>query len=180
MKRTEQYTFFWGTQDPFSNWHPAPFIYKGIPFAQSEQWMMYCKAKLFGDEEMAKQILLETDPEKNKKQGRSVQGFVEEVWNEKARHYVYVGCREKFTQNPVLLQALLSTEGTELVEASPFDKIWGVGLRDSDPRILDRAQWQGTNWLGEVLTRLRDDLLRDMREKEAQAEPGPTRRGPAR
>lgn len=159
MKRTDQFTFFWGASDPFSNWHPAPFTFRGIQFAQTEQFMMYCKARLFGDTEAAEAILKSPDPKANKAAGRKVRGFVEETWQANARRYVYIGNRAKYLQNPHLLQALIDTAPTRLVEASPYDRIWGIGLKADDPRSLDPTQWQGTNWLGDVLTRLRDDLI---------------------
>lgn len=159
MLRTDEFTFFWGAADPFSNWHPAPFTHRDLRFAQAEQWMMLCKARLFGDDAMAAAILAEADPAINKKQGRKVRGFVAQEWNEHCRRYVYVGNREKYRQNPALMEALLDSAPTTLVEASPYDRIWGIGLGISDPRIHTPAQWQGTNWLGQVLTRLRSDFL---------------------
>jgi ribA/ribD-fused uncharacterized protein len=72
---------------------------------------------------------------------------------------VYQGCKLKFTQNVSAYEALVATRGTQLVEASPSDLIWGVGLSQDDDRILDPGNWRGSNWLGQVLTVLRDDLL---------------------
>ncbi len=69
-----------------------------------------------------------------------------------------VGCREKFRQNPPLAAALLATGDTILVEASPYDRIWGVGLKWNDPRILDQSLWLGTNLLGKALMKVRDVL----------------------
>ena len=90
-----------------------------------------------------------------------VAGFNKEQWEQVARDVVYKGCYAKFTQNQDLKQALLATAGTTLVEASPEDRIWGIGLRKTDPRALNRATWRGTNWLGEILTKVREDLLNE-------------------
>lgn len=156
----KQYTFFYKTRSPFSNWHPAIFEDEdGVEYNCTEQYMMYQKAKLFGDHETATEILDAMDPREQKALGRKVKGFVSSIWEANAKSIVYDGCKLKFTQNPHLLQKLFDTEGTLLVEASPYDKIWGIGLGEDDPRIHDPKNWQGTNWLGEILTRLRDDLI---------------------
>jgi ribA/ribD-fused uncharacterized protein len=72
---------------------------------------------------------------------------------------VYQGSKAKFSQNSSLKKELLATKGYTLVESSPYDNIWGIGLKEGDPRTLDRSTWQGTNWLGEVLTNLREEFL---------------------
>lgn len=163
MRITPRFTFFFSARDPFSNWHPAPFryVHRGVElrFAQTEQFMMWAKAMLFRDEEIARKILLDPNPRSNKRLGRQVRGFDEQTWLQHARRIVYVGNREKYLQNPKLLDALIRTAGTQLVEASPYDCLWGVGLSENDPRIEDPNQWRGRNWLGQVLTHLRDDLL---------------------
>jgi ribA/ribD-fused uncharacterized protein len=88
-----------------------------------------------------------------------VSGFDERRWVSERERIVYEGNHAKFTQNAHLLQLLLATAGTELVEASPTDRVWGVGLSQEDPRIQNPSQWRGQNLLGKVLTRLREDLL---------------------
>ena len=121
--------------------------------------MMYAKARQFGDMEVANKILLTQDPMEQKRLGRQVKGFDKEVWDGRARHTVYVGSKERFTQNEFAYDVLIDTQGTELVEAAPRDAIWGVGLSENDPRIDDPRNWKGTNWLGQVLTKLRNDLI---------------------
>jgi ribA/ribD-fused uncharacterized protein len=155
----EIFTFFWRTESPFSNWHPAKFKVDGIEFNCSEQYMMYQKALLFQDQEIADQILETDKPGKQKELGRKVKGFKPDVWNKQCKSIVYEGNKHKFLQNENLLKHLLSTKGTTLVEASPVDTIWGIGLAKEDPRAFNRSQWRGKNWLGEVLTQLREDLI---------------------
>lgn len=157
----EKFTFFYRSQNPFSNWYPASFEVKGIKFNCSEQYMMYAKAMLFGDKETAKQILKAEHPREQKALGRKVQNFDAKIWSEQAKKCVYEGCYAKFTQNENLKLYLLKTAGTTLVEASPTDTIWGIGLAENDPDAQNRATWRGTNWLGEVLTQLREDLLKE-------------------
>ena len=162
----EKFTYFWKSKSPFSNWYMAGFEVDGIRFNCSEQYMMYGKAKLFNDEEMATKILDAKQPGKQKALGRQVRNFRKERWDENAKSIVYRANEAKFMQNENLLKYLLKTRGTTLVEASPVDRIWGIGLTEDDPRAKNRIQWRGKNWLGEVLTQLREDLIARGVEKE--------------
>ena len=158
----EKFIFFWKTSEfygSFSNWYMVDFNFEGHKFNCSEQAMMYMKAKLFGDQDQADKISLTKDPASQKALGRGVVGFNESVWNAECKRIVYKVCRAKFVQNPKLLAILFSTQGHTLVEASPKDTIWGIGLDENHPDAMDRKKWRGKNWLGEVLTELRDDLL---------------------
>jgi ribA/ribD-fused uncharacterized protein len=143
----------------FSQWHPSKFVVNNVGYSHCEQYMMASKARLFDDREALRRIMSSNDPRSQKAIGRQVKGFDEGKWNAVARDFVYNGNKAKFTQNEDFLKKLLDTKGTTLVEASPTDRIWGIGLHISDPRCYDRAKWQGKNWLGETLTRLRDDLI---------------------
>lgn len=154
-----RFTFFWRQESPFSQWHRSGFVVGGTRFTCAEQYMMHGKAVLFGDEEMAARILEAKTPKEHKALGRQVRGFDGARWERERERIVHEGNLAKFTQNPALLEALLATAGTELVEASPLDRIWGVGLSAEDPRIQDPAAWRGLNLLGKVLTRLREELL---------------------
>mgnify|MGYP001799529351 CR=1 FL=1 len=157
--KAEKFTYFWKSHSPFSNWYVADFEIDGIKFNCSEQYMMYGKAKLFADEDIADKILQTEKPGAQKALGRKVRNFKSEVWNQHAKDIVYRANEAKFSQNEHLLKRLLKTKGTTLVEASPVDNIWGIGLAEDDPRAQHRMQWRGKNWLGEVLTRLREDLI---------------------
>lgn len=160
MRRTEKYTLFYSKADCFSNWHPSRFDYHGIAFVCMEQFMMYAKARLFKDDTTAAKILATADPGEHKRLGRAVQNYVDAVWEEKCESIVAVGAREKFAQNPGMLQVLLSTRGTELVEAAAHDRKWGIGLGIDDPRALDPSQWRGQNKLGKTLEKVREHFLR--------------------
>ena len=160
MRKVENFTLFFGADDALSNWHPCRFSYHGVDFTSVEQFMMFSKAKLFGDENAAAEILAARHPKDQKAIGRGVKGFDLATWEGKRESIVYVGCREKFAQNPGLRSLLLATAPTELVEASPYDRIWGVGLGERDPLILDKANWRGTNLLGITLMKVRDTLSR--------------------
>lgn len=162
MRQTAQHTFFFSDRDCFSNWYRAPFTFRDIQFNCVEQFMMYAKARTFSDVETASKILAATHPKDQKRLGREVKGYVDKTWNLKRKNVVYVGAREKFNQNPSLRDLLLSTAGTLLVEASPYDGVWGIKMGQNDPGVDDPANWKGQNLLGQVLTRLRDDMLLDL------------------
>lgn len=157
---TQGFHFFWETTSPFSQWHRCAFEAYGLPFNTAEQFMMHQKALLFGDAAIAEQILATTNPRAQKALGRQITGFVEQVWKANCRRIVYAANAHKFLQNEDLLQALLATGNQLLVEASPDDAIWGIGLAATDPRAQDPTTWLGTNWLGSMLTLLRADIRR--------------------
>jgi len=152
----ERFTFFW--HGPFSQFYPSCFNVEGVNYNCSEQYMMFKKALLFADMTAAKKIIAESNPAKLKKLGRAVKNFDKLKWEDVAREIVFQGNLAKFSQNDGLREYLLTTKSTTLVEASPFDKIWGIGLSAEDPRAISRETWQGTNWLGEILTLIRDNL----------------------
>jgi ribA/ribD-fused uncharacterized protein len=158
MRRIGNFTAFFGADDVFSNWHRCQFEYHGVAFSCVEQFMMFSKAKLFNDEQSAQKILATADPMAQKILGRKVAGFNLEEWVRRRESVVFVGCREKFAQNPGLRTMLLATAPTELVEASPYDLIWGIGLGERDSRIADKRYWRGQNLLGITLMRVRDVL----------------------
>lgn len=154
MKTTDTHVYFW--RGVFSNWHPAEFTDAlGNKFANSEQAFMYYKALFFGDLTVAAQVVKETNPAEVKKFGRMVKGFDGIAWD-----LVKVGFMEyvnllKYRQNEEFRRALLDTKDFVLVEASPYDKIWGVGLSEDDPEILIEAHWKGENLLGYALMKIR-------------------------
>ncbi len=158
MKVINNFTLFFSQKDFLSNWFPCAFTVKGITFNCVEQFMMYTKSMLFGDTVTANKILNTNSPKLQKALGRVVKGYDDAVWVEKRARMVYIGCYSKFQQNPELLKMLFSTGNTTLVEASPYDTVWGVGLSAEDPNILHLENWKGANLLGEVLSQVRADL----------------------
>lgn len=152
----EKFTFFWG--GPFSQWYPRGFTIAGTNYCTAEQYMMAMKAEAFGDTLTELKILATGDPREQKALGRQVANFDAAIWADVAREIVYRGNYAKFTQNDDLKKKLLSTIETTLVEASPKDCIWGIGLAADDPRAKDRSKWRGTNWLGEVLMKVRESI----------------------
>lgn len=116
----ERFTFFWQADSPFSQWHTgAPFEKHGLRFATAESWTMWRKAQLFGAPQAPLDAILAAPADEARRLGRQVPGFLEPVWQVAARPLVAEGNYAKFTQNPAALRALLDTEGTTLVKASP-------------------------------------------------------------
>jgi len=159
MRIIQGMTLFWRSRVVFSNWYLSKFVYMGIEFNCSEQAMMWLKAMFFGDAETAAEILAEPSPAEQKKLGRKVKGFVKEVWDDVCEDLMVPVLVAKFCQDKTCLAGMVASEGTELVEASPSDTIWGIGLEENDPRVLDRSQWRGLNRLGKTLMRARPSVL---------------------
>lgn len=166
MKTTDKYVFFWG--GIYSQWYKrnmhAPIL--NITFNCSEQYMMYQKALLFDDKEIMAKILEETDPAKHKGYGRKVKNFDSAYWDEHKFNIVSNACMLKFTQNYDLLKALLETDKRILVEASPKDKIWGIGMHENDYGVEDETNWKGENLLGYALTDTRDFIKKALLSKD--------------
>lgn len=154
------YTFFWKSHSPFSQWHPCSFVVKGVHFNCAEQYMMYRKALTFKDADIAAQVLSQFSPKIQKALGRKVRRFDADIWEQQREQVVYEGNLAKFDQNPHLRHALFETGDTQLVEASPVDCIWGIGLTADHPDACHPDKWRGQNLLGKILTRVRDDLRR--------------------
>jgi ribA/ribD-fused uncharacterized protein len=129
-----------------------------VRYVAAEHFMMAEKARLFGDDETLERILEAEHPGGAKQLGRQVRGYEEKVW-EKVRFDVVVrGNEAKFAQNPDLGEFLRTTSGRVLVEASPADRIWGIGLAENDPGACDPASWRGLNLLGFALMEVRRRL----------------------
>ena len=152
------FVFFYSSSHPFSNWYMCPFVHNGKQYNCSEQYMMYMKARMFKDIEVGEMIMDQEHPYKQKFLGRQVRGFVESTWNAKCKDIMVEGLVSKFMQDTYCLNTLLDTGDKIIVEASPTDKIWGIGLAEDDPRAQNPKQWQGKNWLGDVLMKVRNEI----------------------
>lgn len=165
--RRFRYELFWGhrpspdgriTSQCLSQWWACRFVVDGVTYSSTEQWMMAGKARLFGDAEALADILSESDPGKVKALGRKVRGFDEGRWEEARFELVTRGNVEKFSQDARLRSFLLGTGDAVLVEASPYDSVWGIALGASDERAKDPLRWEGLNLLGFALMRAREQL----------------------
>lgn len=170
---TDDYVFFWA--GPFSNWESCYFYWSvggiGAKFNCSEQAMMAAKANLFGDTESQRAIMRSHDPAEQKAFGRQVRGYVEDEWVKVREEISDSFLLRKFYQNPELKQILLDTGDKIIVEASPYDKVWGIGMGVNNyPDILDQSKWKGQNLLGESLMRVRTRLRDNPVDAELELE----------
>jgi len=163
-----EFLFFWGhrpaasgeiTASCLSQWWEAPFTVDGQFYPTAEHFMMAAKAKLFDDAEILAEILDAPDPKTAKALGRKVRNFDDAAWKANARRLVTEGNIAKFSQNKDLKTFLLATEPKILVEASPYDRIWGIGMKAANPKAKDPATWGGQNLLGFALTDVRAALF---------------------
>lgn len=150
--------FFFSPDHYLSQWYPCRFIIDDIEFTCTEQWMMYAKAMLFQDLDCANAILATSSAKMQKNLGKKVTNFDDNIWNIHKKEIVFKGNFAKFSQNAELKTYLLSTKGKVLAEASPYDKIWGIGLSMDDEMRFNMTKWRGQNLLGEVLMQVRDAL----------------------
>lgn len=162
-----EFLFFWGHRPRrdgsigpscLSQWWPAGFEVDGQRFASAEHWMMWRKAEVFDDHDAARRVLEAETPAEAKKLGTQVRGFDPGVWEAERFAVVVAGNRAKFGQHPDLAGFLRGTAPQVLVEASPVDRIWGIGLAADDARAPDPTSWPGLNLLGFALMQVRDQL----------------------
>lgn len=163
-----KYVFFWGHRPKragvvdgacFSNWFAAPFAIEGTRYPTAEHYMMAGKARLFGDTDALERIVQSPSPGAAKRFGREVRGFDEAKWVAERSRIVEEGVLAKFKQHDELRAFLVATKKRVLVEASPKDRIWGIGLSADDERARNPLQWNGLNLLGFALMRARGKLL---------------------
>ncbi|WP_316012930.1 NADAR family protein [Roseobacter sp. HKCCA0434] len=165
-----QWIFFW--KGPFSQWHMSNFKLWGKKFACAEQAMMYAKANLFGDGNIAGEILRADEPGRQKALGRKVRGFDDAIWDAERVRIVAEVNLAKFEQNRGLRRRLLNTGQQPMAEASPLDFIWGIGLDATNASQTPSDQWPGKNLLGRILMGVRT-VIRDAHPDEITAQ-GPT------
>ena len=167
MGEKVKYLYFWGhkengekiTKSCFSQWYELPFEYAGVYYLTAEHYMMAEKARLFRDDVALKKILAAKNPGEAKAAGREVRGFDLELWLEKRFEIVVSGSLLKF-KNPALKEFLLSTGNRVLVEASPVDKIWGIGMAQDNEQVSNPFKWKGLNLLGFALMKARTEMSR--------------------
>lgn len=134
----------------------------GVEYNCGEQYMMAKKAEMFDDYETLMKIMDTPLPNEQKSLGRRVKNFDADKWDKESMIIMFNGLRQKFKQNPNLLTEIIFTGKREFVEASPVDKIWGIGMSIDDPDIEEKSKWRGQNKLGRVLTAVREILVYDI------------------
>jgi ribA/ribD-fused uncharacterized protein len=165
--RRHKYVLFWGHRPErsgrtgtgcFSQWWPAPITIGTVTYPTAEHWMMAEKARLFEDDAGLAKVLAARSPGAAKAAGRGILGFDEDRWADARYDIVVTGTLAKFRQHTDLAQVLQCTGTKVLVEASPTDRIWGIGLSANDAAATDPSRWRGLNLLGFALMDVRDEL----------------------
>ena len=162
-----KYLLFWGHRKPktgvtkscFSQWYDSPFTESGITYQTAEHYMMAAKARLFMDKDAERRAIAASNPGEAKSIGRAVQGFDEHVWRTHRFDAVVRANLLKFQQHADLHDFLIATGKRVLVEASPVDRIWGIGLAADDPAAINPNLWKGENLLGFALMEVRSQLM---------------------
>lgn len=165
MAEDKKYLFFWGhtekgnevTKACLSQWYPSYMVIDGYHYWNVEQYLMAEKARIFGDEETLSKIWQTQDPKEVKKLGRAVKGYVDEVWVAKRKEVSLKANTEKFRSNRLLSKFLYETGDSILVEASPYDDVWGIGYDQNKAPMIPEERW-GQNLLGQVLMEVRAHL----------------------
>ena len=162
-----KWLMFWGHQPQadgsigkgcLSQWWPCSLTINGVEYGSAEHWMMAAKARLFGDDDALARILAARTPAEAKALGRLVRGFDEQVWAARRFDLVVTGNVAKFGMDAALREFLLATENRVLVEASPRDRVWGIGLGADNEHATDPTRWRGLNLLGFALMEARERL----------------------
>lgn len=186
-EQTEDYCYFVGSKNEYSNFYPAIINYKEYTFVSNEQFFIYSKARQFNDEITANKILeinnkpivqsfINNETTSNeiannealskewqslmvkiKKLGREVTNFNETLWNDKKEKIMSFGLNLKFEQNKDLLEKILN-EQRKFAEANKYDKLWGIGLIEEEAKKKSPEQWPGLNLLGKLLDSTRNNL----------------------
>ena len=164
-----KFLFFWGHKNDsnteigkscFSQWFELPFVVDGITYATAEHWMMANKALLFDDRKTHDKIIRSKSPAEAKELGRQILGFDDQIWVANSLDIVIIGNIHKFNQNINHARYLENTKDRILVEASPVDTIWGIGLAQDNQYITNPYFWRGQNLLGFALMEVRDFFTR--------------------
>ncbi len=164
-----KYIFFWGHQPStdgrimkscMSQWWKSSFSIDTDTYCCIEQYMMAEKARLFNDHETLEKILNNKSPKQIKELGRQVRGFDDSKWKKYSPSIILNGNLAKFLQDKNLKQFLMETKDKILVEASPYDKIWGIGLSADHDNVKNPLLWKGQNFLGFALMEVRDELMK--------------------
>lgn len=162
-----KYFFFWGHtpnkdgsigKSCFSQWWNASFDVDGVQYKTAEHWMMAEKARLFNDTEIIQEIIDSGNPMEAKQLGRKVKNFDPVIWNEHKYEIVKKGNYHKFSQDKEMKDFLLTTKKRIIVEASPRDRIWGIGMGQANEKAQNPNLWRGQNLLGFALMEVRDEL----------------------
>ena len=155
---TDTHIYFWN--GIYSQWSRSPFMENNIEYPNAEFYMMYHKARVFNATDIQKKMIeVKNNPKAVKALGRQIKNFSDSVWDKHKMEVVERASFLKFTQNPDLLRQMINDKDKILVEASPVDKIWGIGLHYNDDKVLDESKWNGQNLLGKCIMKARNEII---------------------
>jgi ribA/ribD-fused uncharacterized protein len=159
-KRDGEVVAFFTKYSPLSNFYHCDLRFEGEDYVDLEQALSYAKCKLFDDTRAIQKVMSTADPAEQKSLAADtrIEGFQKRIWEDKRDDIMKAALRAKFVQNKHLGDYLLKTGDRILAEASPKDTYWGIGVRLSDPNVLDKASWTGSNNLGQFLMEIREEL----------------------
>lgn len=159
-RNTDTHVYFWN--GIYSQWSRSKFTEDGIEYPNAEFYMMYHKARVFNAVDIQSEMIKNKyNPKTVKALGRKIKNFTDSIWDEHKMEIVTQASYLKFTQNKNLLNQLLREQHLELVEASPVDKIWGIGLHYDDDKVLDKSNWNGQNLLGKCIMNAREQIINE-------------------
>lgn len=159
-RETKTHVYFWNSS--LSNFHKMSIEIegdKGEKFPTSEHLFMYYKALHFNDLDAAERITRVKPPAFAKDIGRAVRNYNDEEWDNVRYQYMVDTLRRKYANPSKERDFLVGTHPKILVEGSPYDKVWGVGIHYKDRRIVDVRNWEGDNLLGKALMEVRKEVL---------------------
>ena len=155
-KVTKDQYYFWGGSNPLSNFHKCDFQENDVSFTSVEQYFVYKKAHHFSDEVAKQKVLTLQDPVQIKR--TMIKGYDKAQWAPMSERVMEQGLSLKFHQDEGMKKALLATEHRELIEASPYDSMWGIGIGLHSESLTDKTKW-GSNRLGKLLMEIRERLV---------------------
>lgn len=157
--------FFHLPEEPYgflSNWYLSPFDLDSVHYSSMEQYIMYQKCVLFGDQTTARKVLLTDNPSEQQKLGKLCTGYINGIWAGARQAIAMRGLLAKFSQNATLKKQLLDTKDAYLVECAHSDRIWACGIRLNEPERFDATKWGGQNILGFALMFTRDIIKKNI------------------
>ena len=156
---TNTHIYFWN--GVYSQWSKSIFTEDGVTYPNAEQYMMQKKAEVFGATDILDQMKKTSDPRVVKGLGRKIKNFDDAIWDKHKMKIVTQAQILKFTQNPLLLEQLLEDRDRVIVEASPVDRVWGIGLHYDNDEVLNESNWNGQNLLGKCIMEAREQIINE-------------------
>jgi len=157
-KQIDNYLFFFSRHSFLSNFSPSNFTVNATNYTCSEQYLQHQKALLFDDKNMAEKIMQSNNPGQMKRLTANLANFNGKLWEEKSPDICYTALKEKFSQNPKLQTMLQETHDKVLVEASPYDRVWGIGYGKEEPNLIQKQSTWGKNLQGITLMKVRNEI----------------------